>query len=169
MHTFFRNKIFLAAILLLPLFSCRDEQQLPAETKRLLVKLDDAVESHSSNVRKKSDSLKRMTIVTDAEPGKERYEASLDMRALYMTFDLDSAIHYGRLACQEADRMQDRELMSLSRLNLARLYVSRGNLQDALPLVFEAETDTTIMSVRDCYLRVMADIDQVSGRVMLLR
>lgn len=164
MHTFFRNKIFLAAILLLPLFSCRDEQQLPAETKRLLVKLDNAVESHSSNVRKKADSLRRMTIVTDAEAGKERYEACLDMRAHYMTFDLDSAIHYGRLACQEADRMQDRERMSLSRLNLARLYVSRGNLQDALPLVFEAETDTTIMSVRDCYLRVMADIDQVSGR-----
>lgn len=153
----------LAAMILLPLFSCT-RNPLPSETEKALDRLDKAVERHAGNVRAKGEELKHMTLVADAAPGRERYDAYLKMRTLYLTFDLDSAIHYGRLACQEADRIGDREMMALARMNLARLYIARGQLQDASPEVYAALPDTGLRSVRDCYLRVLVDIDQVSSR-----
>lgn len=157
------TRTILAAIILLPLFSCH-RSPLPAETERQLDLLDQAVTRHAGNVRRKGEELRHMTIVADAAPGRERYDALLEMRTLYQTFDLDSAIHYGRMACQEADRIGDRELMSLARMNLARLYIARGQLHDASPEVYAALPDTGLKRVRDCYLRVLVDIDQVSSR-----
>lgn len=156
--------ILLAATALLPLISCRNASGLPSGTLRLLDSLDIAVENHTANVHRKAEELKRSSIVSGARPGRERYEAYRNMRTLYQTFDLDSAIHYGRMACEEADRIGDRELMSQARMNLARLYISRGHLHDVLPVIQQALPDTVIPSVHDCYIRVLADIDEISGR-----
>lgn len=160
--------IILAATLLLPLFSCH-HSPLPSGTENLLRQLDKAIDRHSENVCRKGFELKQMQIVEDAPPGRERYDACRTMRNLYLTFDLDSAIHYGRMECQEADHIGDRELMALSRMNLARLYISRGHLHEAYPLVHQAMPDTGIRSVRDSYMRVMADIDETSGRSSVRR
>lgn len=156
-------RIILAAILLLPLFSC-NRSPLTPETENLLRQLDKAVFRHSENVHRKGQELKQMSIVEDARPGRERYDACRTMRNLYLTYDLDSAIHYGKMACQEADIIGDREIMALSRMNLARLYISRGQPHEAYPLIHEAVSDTVIRPVSDSYLRVLSDIDETSGR-----
>lgn len=154
--------IMAAAIAGLSLSSCKDKG-VGTDTEVLLEQLDSASVCHAEAVRLREQQIPREINLKMARTDSAKYKAYGEIRMMYYTHNLDSAIHYGTLEYEMARRIGDRERITLGKLTLARLHVLHGNFRDAIPLINEASQDTLFENVAYKYMDVLALIDETTG------
>ena len=126
----------------------------------MLTALDKAVENHAANIRRYGEELRREGIMAKQSSlsADRRMSMYRDLRLKYQTFDMDSAIYYGRKEYELAQSRNNTSEMASKAMSLSRLYVSRGELQEAMTLIMRHVNDTVIPEVRDGYYRALADV-----------
>lgn len=147
----FRGVIWVA---LLSLTACGHDPE------PMLTALDEAVENHAANIRRYGEELRREGIMAKQTSLSDDRRMSMysDLRLKYQTFDMDSAIYYGRMEYELAESRNRESEMAGKAMSLARLYVSRGELHEATTLIMRHVNDTVIPEVRDGYYRALADV-----------
>ena len=147
----FRGVIWVA---LLSLTACGHDPE------PMLTALDEAVENHAANIRRYGEELRREGIMAKQTSLSDDRRMSMysDLRLKYQTFDMDSAIYYGRKEYELAESRNSTSEMARKAMSLARLYVSRGELHEAMTLIMRHVNDTVIPEVRDGYYRALADV-----------
>lgn len=147
----FRGVIWVA---LLSLTACGHDPE------PMLTALDEAVENHAANIRRYGEELRREGIMAKQTSLSDDRRMSMysDLRLKYHTFDMDSAIYYGRKEYELAESRNSTSEMARKAMSLARLYVSRGELHEAMTLIMRHVNDTVIPEVRDGYYRALADV-----------
>lgn len=126
----------------------------------MLTALDKAVENHAANIRRYGEELRREGIMAKQASLSDDRRMSMysGLRLKYQTFDMDSAIYYGRKEYELAESRNRESEMARKAMSLARLYVSRGELHEAMTLIMRHVNDTVIPEVRDGYYRALADV-----------
>lgn len=126
----------------------------------MLTALDKAVENHAANIRRYGEELRREGIMAKQASLSDDRRMSMysGLRLKYQTFDMDSAIYYGRKEYELAESRNHESEMARKAMSLARLYVSRGELHEAMTLIMRHVNDTVIPEVRDGYYRALADV-----------
>ena len=126
----------------------------------MLTALDKAVENHAANIRRYGEELRREGIMAKQSSlsADRRMSMYRDLRLKYQTFDMDSAIYYGRKEYELAQSRNNTSEMASKAMSLSRLYVSRGELQEAMTLIMRHVNDTVIPEVRDASYRALADV-----------
>lgn len=125
-----------------------------------LMALDEAVENHAANIRRYGDELRREGILSQQPSLSDDRRMAMyrGLRLKYQTFDMDSAIYYGRKEYELAESWNRESEMARKAMSLARLYVSRGELHEAMTLIMRHVNDTVIPEVLDGYYRALADV-----------
>ncbi len=155
--------ILMAAIIAgLSLSSCKETAYSP-DTRELLERLDSAGANHAEDVIERENEIPREVNLSAARTDSARYKAYGDLRRIYNTHNLDSAIHYGELEYAMAEKIGDRESIAKARLTLARLLVLHGNFRDATPLIMSVVPDTIFSNVAYTYMEIHALIDETTG------